>query len=413
MPAEGPRGAKFNSRWLTVVGIGEDGLAGLGDEAKQLIAKAEVIFGGKRHLALVASFAKGEPRPWPVPFDAGMADVLALAGRRVCVLASGDPFFHGVGATLARKVKPRQMHVIPAPSAVSLAAARLGWALQDIETVSLHGRPLDLIRPLLQPNARILALTSDAEAPAAIARLLAELGFGASRLTVLEALGGPNEHQRTARADAFDLENINPLNLLAVEVESGPDARILPLASGLADHLFDHDGQITKREVRAVTLSALAPRRCELLWDIGAGSGSIGIEWMLAHPSMRAIAIEADPTRAARIGRNAAACGVPGLVVVEGSAPRALARLDTPDAIFIGGGGSDAGVLNAAIKALRTGGRLVANAVTLEMETLLLARHVSLGGDLIRINISRASPVGTMQAWRPAMPVTQWSWVKP
>ncbi|MER9297666.1 precorrin-6y C5,15-methyltransferase (decarboxylating) subunit CbiE [Mesorhizobium sp. M0621] len=413
MPAKGPRGAKLTSRWLTIVGIGEDGLAGLGDEAKQRIAQAEIIFGGKRHLALVASFAKGEARPWPVPFDAEMADVLALAGRNVCVLASGDPFFHGVGATLARKVKPREMHVIPAPSAVSLAAARLGWALQDIDTVSLHGRPLDLIRPLLQPNARILALTSDAEAPTAIARLLTELDFGASRLTVLEALGGPNESRRTARADSFDLENINPLNVLAIEIDPSPQARVLPLTSGLADHLFDHDGQITKREIRAVTLSALAPRRGELLWDIGAGSGSIGIEWMLAHPSMRAIAIEADPIRAARIGRNATACGVPGLVVVEGSAPKVLARLDTPDAIFIGGGGSDAGVLNAAIRALRAGGRLVANAVTLEMEALLLAQHTKLGGDLTRIAISRASPVGSMQAWRPAMPVTQWSWVKP
>ncbi|RUY35676.1 precorrin-6y C5,15-methyltransferase (decarboxylating) subunit CbiE, partial [Mesorhizobium sp. M7A.F.Ca.CA.002.07.1.1] len=345
MPAE----RQSRAAWLTVVGIGEDGLAGLGDEAKQRIAQAEIIFGGKRHLALVASFAKGEPRPWPVPFDAEMADVLALAGRNVCVLASGDPFFHGVGATLARKVKAQEMHVIPAPSAVSLAAARLGWALQDIETVSLHGRPLDLIRPLLQPGARILALTSDAEAPAAIARLLAELDFGASRLTILEALGGPSETQRSVRADAFDLENLNPLNVLAVEVESGPDARVLPLTSGLADHLFDHDGQITKREIRAITLSALAPRRGELLWDIGAGSGSIGIEWMLAHPSMRTFAIEADPVRAARIGHNAAACGVPGLVVVEGAAPKALARLDTPDAIFIGGGGSDTGVLSTAI----------------------------------------------------------------
>ncbi|RVD52185.1 MAG: precorrin-6y C5,15-methyltransferase (decarboxylating) subunit CbiE [Mesorhizobium sp.] len=400
-------------KWLTIVGIGEDGLAGLGDEAKRRIAEAEFIFGGKRHLALVASFARGKPRPWPVPFDAGMADVLALAGRNVCVLASGDPFFHGVGATLARKVKPREMHVISAPSAVSLAAARLGWALQDIEIISLHGHPIDLIRPLLQPNARILALTSDGDAPGAIARLLTELDFGASRLTVLEALGGPKETLRSARADAFNLENINPLNVLAIEIDSAPQGRVLPLTSGLADHLFEHDGQITKREIRAITLSALAPRRGEVLWDIGAGSGSIGIEWMLAHPSLRAIAIEADPARAARIGHNAVACGVPGLVIVEGSAPKALARLEAPDAIFIGGGGSDAGVLNAAIKALRAGGRLVANAVTLEMEALLLAQHTRRGGDLIRINISRASPVGSMQAWRPAMPVTQWSWVKP
>ncbi|KAA3449372.1 cobalamin biosynthesis bifunctional protein CbiET [Mesorhizobium sp. SARCC-RB16n] len=413
MPAEGPRGAKLNAKWLTIVGIGEDGLAGLGDEAKRRIAEAEFIFGGKRHLALVASFAKGKPRPWPVPFDAGMADVLALAGRNVCVLASGDPFFHGVGATLARKVKPHEMHVISAPSAISLAAARLGWALQDIEITSLHGHPIDLIRPLLQPNARILALTSDGDAPTAIARLLTELDFGASRLTVLEALGGPKETLRSARADAFNLENINPLNILAIEIDSAPQARVLPLTSGLADHLFEHDGQITKREIRAVTLSALAPRRGELLWDIGAGSGSIGIEWMLAHPSMHAIAIEADPARATRIGHNAIACGVPGLVIVEGSAPKALAKLATPDAIFIGGGGSEAGVLNAAIKALRAGGRLVANAVTLEMEALLLAQHTKLGGDLTRIAISRASPVGSMQAWRPAMPVTQWSWVKP
>jgi len=413
MPAKGPRAAKLAKRWLTIVGIGEDGVAGLGDEAKQRIGEAEIIFGGKRHLALVASLLKGEARSWPTPFDAEMRDVLALAGKNVCVLASGDPFFHGVGVTLARKVKLHEMLVLPAPSSLSLAASRLGWALQDVETISLHGRPIDLIRPLLHPGARILALTSDAGGPAAIAALLDELGFGPSRLTVLEALGGPHEKRRATRADAFDLENINPLNVLALEIESTPDARVLPLTVGLADHLFEHDGQITKREMRAVTLSALAPRRGELLWDIGAGSGSIGIEWMMAHSSLRAIAIEANGERAARVRRNAAHCGVPGLVVVEGAAPKAFAKLETPDAIFIGGGGSDAGVLEKAIKALRPGGRIVANAVTLEMETLLLDQHNRRGGDLIRIALSRAAPVGSMQSWRPAMPVTQWSWVKP
>ncbi|OHV61233.1 precorrin-6Y methyltransferase [Mesorhizobium sp. LCM 4577] len=413
MPAKGPLAAKRASKWLTIVGIGEDGVAGLGDEAKRRIAGAEIIFGGKRHLALVASLAKGEARPWPTPFDTGMRDVLALRGKAVCVLASGDPFFHGVGVTLARKVGPDEMLVLPAPSSLSLAASRLGWALQDIETISLHGHSIDLIRPLLHPGARILVLTSDADAPVAIAALLDELGFGPSRLTVLEALGGSNEKRRTASADAFDLKNINPLNVLALEIESTPDARILPLTVGFADHLFEHDGQITKREIRAVTLSALAPRRGELLWDIGAGSGSIGIEWMLAHPSLRAIAIEANGERAARIRRNAAHCGAPGLVVVEGAAPKALAKLETPDAIFIGGGGSDAGVLEKAIKALRPGGRLVANAVTLEMEALLLDQNNRRGGDLTRIALSRAAPVGSMQAWRPAMPVTQWSWIKP
>jgi precorrin-6Y C5,15-methyltransferase (decarboxylating) len=401
------------TRWLTIVGIGEDGVAGLGDQARRAIAQAEFVFGGARHLALAASLITGERRPWPTPFDAEMRDVQALAGKEVCVLASGDPFLHGVGVTLARKIPADRMHVIPAPSAFSLAASRLRWALQEVETVSLHGRPIDLIRPLLHQNARILALTSDGEAPTAIAALLTETGFGPSRLTVLEALGGPAEKSRTVRADAFDIENIDPLNVLAIEVETTSEARILPLASGRADFLFEHDGQITKREVRALTLSALAPRRGELLWDIGAGSGSISIEWMLAHPSLRAIAIEADPVRAARIARNAAACGVPGLAVLEGAAPAVLAGLETPDAIFLGGGGTDAGVLDAAIDALPANGRLVANAVTLEMEALLLARHTALGGDLVRIAVSRASPVGSMQAWRPAMPVTQWSWTKP
>jgi precorrin-6Y C5,15-methyltransferase (decarboxylating) len=409
MPAE----IQSRAAWLSVIGIGEDGVAGLGDEAKRCIAEAEFVFGGKRHLELAHSLTKGVLYPWPTPFDAEMRDVLALAGKKVCVLASGDPFLHGVGVTLARKVPVGKMHVIPAPSSFSLAAARLGWALQDAETISLHGKPIDLIRPLLHAGTRILTLTSDSDAPKAIASLLTDIGFGPSRLTVLEALGGSDERISTARAESFDLEKINPLNVMALELESESDARILPLTVGLADPMFEHDGQITKREIRAVTLSALAPRRGELLWDIGAGSGSISIEWMLAHPSLRAIAIEANPARVARIRRNAAACGVPDLAVVEGSAPQALAGLQQPDAIFVGGGGTDDEVLDTAVFALASGGRVVANGVTLEMEALLLARHATLGGDLTRLSVSRASPVGSMLAWRPAMPVTQWSWVKP
>jgi precorrin-6Y C5,15-methyltransferase (decarboxylating) len=399
--------------WLAVVGIGEDGVAGLGDEAKRRIAEAEFVFGGARHLALAADLIQGEARPWPTPFDSAMRAVLAQRGKEVCVLASGDPFLHGVGVTLARQIPVAEMHVIPAPSSFSLAASRLGWALQEVETVSLHGRPMDLIRPLLHANARILVLTSDEKAPAEIAALLARLGFGASQITVLEAMGGPDERIRAARVDAFNLENINPLNVLAIEVEQSPQARVIPLATGRTDDLFEHDGQITKREIRAVTLSALAPRHGELLWDIGAGSGSVSIEWLLAHPSLRAVAIEADGQRAARIRRNAAACGVPGLTVVEGAAPRALAGLEPPDAIFIGGGGTDSGVFDAAVAALPSQGRLVANAVTLEMEALLLARQAELGGELIRIAVSRTGAVGSMQAWRPALPVTQWNWTKP
>lgn len=400
-------------KWLTIVGIGEDGLAGLGEEARRHIAAAEIVFGGRRHLALAHAAIAGEARAWPSPFDAAMKDVVALRGRRICVLASGDPFCHGVGVTLARNVPIDEMRVLPAPSAFSLAASRLGWALQDIETVSLHGRPVELIRPLLHPGARILALTSDADGPAAVASLLAKDGFGASRLTVLEALGGPDERVRPAQAQEFDLANINPLNVLAIEVESSREARVLPLSPGMDDALFEHDGQITKREIRAVTLSALAPRRGELLWDIGAGAGSVAIEWMLRHPSMRAIAVEGVAERAARIARNASACGVPGLVVVEGNAPAALAGLPAPDAIFVGGGGSEAGVVDAAMAALKPGGRLVANAVTLEMEAVLLALQARHGGALLRLAVSRAVPVGSMQGWRAAMPVTQWTWEKP
>jgi precorrin-6Y C5,15-methyltransferase (decarboxylating) len=401
------------AKWLAVVGIGENGVAGLSDEAKRLVGDAEIVFGGRRHLALADGLIKGEARTWPSPFDAGMRDVVALCGKRVCVLASGDPFLHGVGVTLARHVPADEMIVVPAPSAFSLAAARLGWALQDIETASLHGHAIDLIRPLLQPKRRVLALTSDGDGPRAVAALLTRLGFGASRLTVLEALGGPAERIRTTTAEGFDLEDINALNVLALEIESSREARVLPLTPGRADDLFEHDGQITKREVRAVTLAALAPRRGELLWDIGAGSGSVSIEWMLADPAMRAVAIEANAERAARIGRNAAAFGVPGLTVVGGAAPAALAGLRQPDAIFVGGGGTDEGVMDAAISALRAGGRLVANAVTLEMEALLLARHAALGGELVRIAISRETAIGSMSGWRPAMPVTQWNWVKP
>jgi precorrin-6Y C5,15-methyltransferase (decarboxylating) len=399
--------------WLTVVGIGEDGLGGLGEKARKAIRDAEFVFGGERHLLLADPIIRGERRPWQSPFSQSIDAILALKGRGVCVLASGDPFHFGVGATLSRFVDSSQMVVHPHPSSFSLAAARLGWPLQEVVTLSLHGRPLDLVRPHLHPGARILALTSDEHGPAALAELITEAGFGVSIITVLEALGGERETVRSQMAMSFDLPSVDPLNLCAISVVALPGARILPRAAGLDDALFEHDGQITKREVRALTLSALAPRRGELLWDIGAGSGSIGIEWMLADPSLRAVAIESDPERAARIGRNAGRLGVPDLLVVLGTAPHALTGLEAPHAIFIGGGGSEPGVMDAALAALRPGGRLVANAVTLEFEAVLLARHAELGGSLTRIAVSRADPVGQMTGWRPAMPITQWVWTKP
>lgn len=404
---------KKGKPWLSIVGIGEDGLDGLGRNAVAAIEAAEIVFGGKRHLELAAAATRGEARPWPVPFDAEMSDVVALRGRRVCVLASGDPFFYGAGVTLLRRIPSEETVCYPSPSAFSLAAARLGWALQSIEYVSLHGRSIDLLRPHLHPGARIIALTSDERAPALIAELLSQSGFGHSEFVLLEALGGKRERRRQIKAADFTFDDIDPLNVVAIDVVAAEGARVLPFAQGLDDSLFEHDGQITKREIRAVTLSSLAPRRGELLWDIGAGSGSIGIEWMLSHPSLRAIAIEQHPDRAERIARNAEAFGVPGLEVMIGAAPAAFEGLPQPDAIFIGGGGSETGVLEGAMEALKPGGRLVANAVTLEMEAVLLDAHARLGGSMIRLDVSRVVAVGSMSGWRPAMPVTQWSWVKP
>lgn len=397
--------------WLSIIGIGEDGLAGLGTAALAALAGAETVFGGARHLRLAAGGVTGEARPWPSPFS--IAPVLALRGQRVAVLASGDPMWHGAGASLLREIPAHEARIFPQASAASLAAARMGWPLAEVTTLSLHGRDIALLRPHLHPGARLILLTSGAEAPAAIAALLASTGFGDSRLTLLEALGGPEERLRTARAAGFALAAPHPLNTLALDVAAAREANWLPRAPGLPDALFQHDGQLTKREARALALSALRPFPGGLLWDVGAGAGSIGIEWMLAHPACRAIGIEAREDRAARAAANAAALGVPGLRLVVGEAPAAFTGLPPPDALFLGGGANDPGVFDAALQALKPGGVFVAHAVTLETEALLLARHATLGGEMLRINLARAEAVGSMTGWRAAMPVTQWVWRKP
>jgi len=317
-----------------------------------------------------------------------------------------------VGALLAIHVSPQETICVPAPSSLSLACAGLGWALDDVATLSLCGRPIETLAPLLQPGRRVLALSADAATPAEVARYLTARGFGPSVLHVLEALGGPRERMRATRAEDFGFNDVEALNLVAIEVEVGEGAKVIPLASGLPDAWFEHDGQLTKREVRAVTLSSLSPRAGELLWDVGCGSGSVAIEWLLRHPSTRAIAIERDTTRAARAARNAAELGVPRLAVVTGAAPGALAGLPSPDAIFVGGG-CDAPLIETAWAALKPGGRIVANAITLATEQALLAAQARLGGTLTRLAIARLDAVGGKQAFRPAMTVTQWSAVKP
>jgi precorrin-6Y C5,15-methyltransferase (decarboxylating) len=397
--------------WLTLIGIGEDGIEGLSVAARRLIAEAELVVGGKRHLALAGAFP-GEALAWPSPLTDAFPAILARRGRKVVVLASGDPFCHGVGSTLIGHIGVEEMICLPASSAFSLAAARLGWAQQDCALVSLHGHALERVIRHLQPKARILALSWDGTTPRKLAALLTERGMGRSRLIVCEAMGGRRERLMRVVAEEFAIEAIDPLNTVGIEVEAGTDAKVLPLSCGLPDELFENDGQLTKRDIRAMTLSALSPRKGELLWDIGAGSGSIGIEWMLRHPQNRAVAIEARADRAARIAHNAVALGVPELSVVEGNAPEALAGLPRPDAVFIGGGATEA-VLDAAWPKLLNGGRLVVNAVTVETQGLLMRRHGSHGGELTLMQIAQAAPLGSHQTLRPGLPVMRWSATKP
>jgi precorrin-6B C5,15-methyltransferase / cobalt-precorrin-6B C5,C15-methyltransferase len=399
-------------RWLGLVGIGEDGIDGLVPAAQQLLAQAEFVVGGKRHIALAGSL-KAKTMTWPSPIDNALDAIEERRGRSVCVLASGDPFYFGVGSMLMRRFQADEMTVIPASSAFALAAARLGWSQQDCALLTLHGRPLETVIPHLQRDARLLALSWDDATPTKLAALLTARGMGRSRLTVCEAMGGARERIRTTEAQDFALDNVAALNTIALEVAVEQGARVLPRVAGLPDEWFEHDGQITKREIRAVTLSSLAPRHGELLWDVGSGSGSVAIEWMLADPANRGVAIETRHDRAERIARNALSFGVPGLSVVTGEAPRVFADLQRPDAIFIGGGASAPSMIEHACDALGPGGRLVVNAVTLETQAACVGWRARWGGELAQIAIAHAEPVGRYSGWRAAMPIVQWRFVKP
>jgi precorrin-6Y C5,15-methyltransferase (decarboxylating) len=391
--------------WLTIIGIGEDGADGLSVDARSALAEAELITGSARHLALLPAL-NCPAIEWPVPFADGIAPLLDQRGRRVVMLASGDPFWFGAGASIVRHLAAGEWRALPAPSTFSLAAARLGWPLQDVACLGLHAAPFGGLRPHLAPGRRIVALLRDGPAVAALATHLDQLGFGASTLHVLESLGGPRERVRAVPAGAFDLADV--AHPVAVGIAVAGDGQGLPSASGLPDDMFEHDGQITKRPVRALTLSALAPRPGELLWDIGAGAGSIAIEWLLAHPANRACAIEADPARADRARANAATLGADRLEILVGAAPVALPDGTWPDAVFVGGGLSEA-LLDALWTRLPSRTRLVANAVTLESETLLARWHAAKGGDLLRIELAQAAPLGRRRGWRASYPVVQWS----
>lgn len=402
----------MSSQIVTVAGVGADGWPGLSPPTRDAIERAEVIVGAPRHLALLPAGSPVEGRriPLPSPLLPALPELIAAhPDSALVVLASGDPMFFGIGSTLARILGPARLRVLPHPSSVSLAAARLGWPLDDVEVVSLVGRPDELLHPLLQPGRRVLALTARETAAADIRALLDARGFGASPVTVLADLGSSEERVSAAGGSDGAGGPHSRLAIIAVECRLDTGVAPLPRIPGLPDGAFEHDGQLTKRELRALALAALAPVPGQLLWDVGAGSGSVGIEWLRVHPASRAIAVEPREDRRGRIARNAAALGVPGLRVVAGSAPQALAGLDSPDAVFVGGGVTAPGVLSACWDALGPGGRLVANAVTLEGQAVLADWWHRRGGTLTRIGVERADGLGTLTTWRPALPVVQWS----
>jgi precorrin-6Y C5,15-methyltransferase (decarboxylating) len=396
--------------WLTVIGIGEDGMAGLSSAARQAIEAAEVIVGGSRHHTLAPGI-KAERIAWPSPFDALIDLLKSHKGRRIVVLATGDPLWYSVGARILRALPPGEIAFHPQLSAFQWAACRMGWSMADIETLTAHGRSAGQVIPYFWPGARLLILTAGSQTPGEIARLLEARGYGASAMTVLANLGGPDERRIDAAAADWDAtdpaDEIPPFHTLAVACEGVPSP-LLGRLPGLPDEAFTHDGVMTKREVRAITLARLMPARGEMLWDIGTGCGSIAVEWMRAGRDALAVGIDPNPERLALARRNAASLGTPKLVLIDGAAPAALAGLPRPNAVFIGGG-LTADTVAAARAALPAGGRLVANAVTLQSEALLIALHAERGGDLTRLSAERAAPVGGRTGWRPAMPVVQWS----
>jgi len=396
---------------VVVVGIGDDGWAGLTAAAQAVLREAAVIAGGRRHLALLPDLAARQV-PLPSPLLPRL-DELVAEHPGLCLLASGDPMLHGIGATLVRRLGREAVRVLPAVSSVALACARLGWAEHEADVVSVVSRPVEAVLPAVQPGARLLVLSRDGGTPAALAGLLAGHGWGACEITVLEHLGGPAERiTGPYPASAPDPGPFADLCVVAVACAPHPEGPVLPRVPGLPDAAFDNDGQLSRREVRALALAALAPGPGQFLWDVGAGSGSVGIEWMRTDPRCRAVAVEARADRAERIAGNAARLGVPGLRVVCGAAPEALAALAAPDAVFVGGGLTAGGVLDACWKALPPGGRLVAHAVTVESEAVLLQWQRDVGGHLVRLAVSYHAPLGGFTTWRPALPITQWQVTK-
>ena len=392
--------------WLTIIGIGDDGWNGLNHRQQDIITAAKFIFGGKRHLCFLPETLQAELKPWPTPFSEGVNEVVALKGQNVVALVSGDPMFFGAGVTLLRHLTVDEVQVLPHPSSFSLAAARLGWALQDVVCLSINGRPIRSIIGQLQPSSRLIILCENKDSPALLAKLLTEQGFGASKMTIMEHLGGEKERIRTQSVDSFHLEDCENLVLVAVQCVADSCDAGYPCYAALSDKNFLNDGQLTKQDVRAVTMAHLAPKCCEVLWDVGAGSGSISIEWLRATKGARAYAIEKNPRRQDIILKNADHFGVIGLHLIKGEAPLCLEGLESPDAIFIGGGFTHPDLFDCCWQSLKSGGRLVVNAVTLETNAILQSEARKIGARLIHISLAEAEPLGTFHVWRGALPIT-------
>ncbi|WP_288350261.1 precorrin-6y C5,15-methyltransferase (decarboxylating) subunit CbiE [uncultured Thalassospira sp.] len=406
---------------ITVIGIGEDGYDGLSPMARKIIENASIIFGGTRHIAMLPGSNTATQNKWITPFEANLPLIEDCLDQNPVVLASGDPMYFGVGNTLIKYFGPEPIYAIPSPSSISLAASRLGWPLAECDVITLHGRDPETLRAHLRPHGKLIALSADGSTPALVAVMLCEAGFDQSRMSVCERLGGPEERITTQTARTWqstatsmpDVKSVDPLNLIMIDLEAGPKANPLPMGPGLPDDAFIHDGMITKSEIRAQTLSSLAPFAGGVLWDLGAGCGSISIEWMRLRG--KAVAIERDAERCAMIKKNALRLGVPGLVIEQSTIEDAIAfadRLPRPDAIFVGGGITSNGLLEACWKLLPAHGRLVANTVTLEGEEKLLRFYNENGGTLSRLSISRLVPRGNFRGWSNLAPVTHYLGVK-
>ncbi|ODC04600.1 precorrin-6Y methyltransferase [Terasakiispira papahanaumokuakeensis] len=390
--------------WLTLIGWGESGIGALSAASRAALDEAEVVFGAARHLRLLPDL-KGEVRCWPVPFADGIPQLLAERGRRVVMLVSGDPFCFGAGTTITRYLAREEWHAFPAPSTFGLAAARLGWALEKTVCLGLHAAPLQRARPHMQPGQRLLILVRDGQSVGMLAQLISRWGFGRSQLHLLEALDGARERWRQGMAEYTVPPDIQAPVIVGVEVDG--DGPAIPMSSGWPDHFFEHDGQLTKQPIRALTLSALAPQAGQCLWDIGAGSGAIAIEWLARHHLTQAVAFEQSSERAARARRNALALGQDRLHVVEGRAPLTLDDQPLPDTVFIGGGVSEA-LLNWLWTHLAEGTRVVANAVSLESEALLSHWQRHNGGELLRFDWAKAETMGPRRGWKARYPIVQW-----